>query len=142
MPVRSAKTEWEGTMQEGHGTMHLTIGDYPYTFKARVDDNETKVSNPEELIAAAQAACYSMALSARLNSHGHVPEKIETTAKVSLVMSGLGMKISRIAITTRAKVSGLDNAAFKEHAKIAKDNCPVSLALAAVAIDLDAALME
>lgn len=142
MPVRSAKAEWEGTIQEGTGSIHLAFGDYPYSFKSRVDENEVSATNPEELIAAAQAACYSMALSARLNSHGHIPEKIETTVKVSLVMSGMGMKISRIMIVTRAKVAGLDAAAFQEHALIAKDNCPVSTALAAVDIQLDAALMK
>jgi len=142
MPIRTAKAEWEGTMQEGNGTMHLGIGDYPYSFKTRMDEKDLAHANPEELIAAAQAGCYSMALSARLNSHGFTPEKIETDCKVTLSMSGVGLKISRIMIITRAKVEGMDEASFKEHAAIAKDNCPVSMALAAVPIDLNAALME
>lgn len=142
MPTRSAKAEWEGTIQEGHGSVKLAIGTYPYSFKTRMDENNISHTNPEEMIAAAQAGCYSMALSARLNSHGFTPEKIETDCKVTLTMSGLGMKISRITIITRAKVAGMDEATFKEHAEVAKDNCPVSMALAAVVIDLDAALLE
>lgn len=142
MPTRSAKAEWQGTMQEGNGNIQLTIGTYPYSFKTRADEKDVSTTNPEELIAAAQAGCYSMALSARLNSHGLIPEKIETTCKVTLSPSGLGLKISRIVIITRAKVPGTDEVTFKEHAQIAKDNCPISMALAAVVIDLDAGLME
>lgn len=142
MPTRSAKAEWQGTMQEGDGNIQLNIGTHPYSFKTRADEDDVSTTNPEELLAAAQAGCYSMALSARLNSHGIIPEKIETTCKVTLSMSGRGFKISRIAIVTRAKVAGVDETTFKEHAQVAKENCPVSLALAAVDIQLDAALME
>jgi lipoyl-dependent peroxiredoxin len=142
MPTRSAKAEWQGTMQEGNGDIQLTVGTYPYTFKTRFDEGEVSATNPEELIAAAQASCYSMALSARLNSQGIIPEKIETTCKVTLTMLGRGMKISKIAINTRAKVAGMDEATFKEHAQIAKENCPVSNALAAVDIQIDAGLMK
>lgn len=141
MVIRKAKAEWQGTMKEGNGNIELAIGTYPYSFKTRSNEGDLSTTNPEELIAAAQASCYSMALSARLSSHSIIPEKIETTCKVTLSPSGLGLKISRISIVTRAKVADIDEAAFKEHAQIAKDNCPVSMALAAVVIDLDAGLM-
>jgi osmotically inducible protein OsmC len=142
MPTRSAKAEWHGSMQAGNGTLQLAIGNYPYSFKTRMDESNVSTTNPEEMIAAAQATCYSMALSARLNSHGHIPEKIETTCKVTLSPSGLGLKISRIVIVARAKVANMDESTFKDHAQVAKDTCPISLALAAVNIVLDAALME
>lgn len=144
MPIRSAKARWSGSMQEGSGQVDLKVGSYPYSAKTRLTDGEQVITttNPEELIGAAQAACYNMALSVRLSSHGHIPDLLETECKVSLVSSGLGLKISRIVINTQATVSGLTDDEFQHHAQIAKDNCPVSNALIAVSITLNASLIQ
>jgi osmotically inducible protein OsmC len=143
MPTRSAKADWSGSVQDGSGQIELKVGNYPYSAKTRFDDGEQVVqtTNPEELIGAAQAACYSMALSVRLSSHGKIPEHIETECKVTLAPSGLGFKISRIIINTQAKVPGLSQDEFQTHAQMAKDNCPISSALAAVPITLNATLI-
>ena len=144
MPTRSAKATWNGSIQDGSGQVELKVGTYPYSAKTRFDDGEQVITttNSEELIGAAQAACYSMALSVRLSTHGHVPELIETDCRVTLSASGLGFKISRIVINAQAKVPGMSDAEFQEHAHIAKDNCPVSNALAAVPITLNASLIQ
>ncbi|MDQ7027835.1 MAG: OsmC family peroxiredoxin [Anaerolineae bacterium] len=142
MPTRSAKAEWQGSMKEGNGTLELAQQKYPYSFKRRMNDEEHPSTNPEELIAAAQAGCYSMALSARLSQQGFKVQNIETTCKVTLSMSGIGMKISRIAIHTKVKAPNLTQEQLQQHAKIAKDNCPVSNALLAVGVMLDAKLVE
>lgn len=144
MPTRSAKANWEGSIQEGSGQIELKVGNYPYSAKTRFDDGEQIIdtTNPEELIGAAQAACYNMALSVRLSTQGHSPEYIETECKVSLTPSGLGFKLSRIVINTRAKVPHMSEADFQKHAQAAKDNCPISSALAAVLITLNASLLE
>ena len=142
MPTRSAKADWHGTLQDGGGHLHMSIGDYSYSSRARFDDAEHQSTNPEELIAAAQAACYNMALSVRLSLNKIVPEMLETTAKVSLTPSGIGFKISRIAISVKAKIPSITEAEFKEHAQIAKENCPVSSALVAVPISLETALVD
>jgi lipoyl-dependent peroxiredoxin len=142
MPTRSAKADWHGSIQDGEGHLHMTIGDHPYSARTRFDDAQHPSTNPEELIAAAQAACYNMALSVRLNSQKIIPEMLETTCKVSLTPSGLGFKISRILISVKAKIPNMSADDFKEHAKIAKETCPVSSALVAVPITLETALVE
>lgn len=143
MPTRSAKANWSGSIQEGNGQIELKVGAYPYSAKTRFDDGKQVIAttNPEELIGAAQASCYNMALSVRLTNNGHTPEHIETECKVTLSASGLGFKISRIVIITQAKVPGMTDADFQTHAQIAKDNCPISNALAAVPITLNASLI-
>lgn len=142
MPTRSAKADWHGSIQEGEGHLHMSIGEHAYSARTRFDDADHPSTNPEELIAAAQAACYNMALAVRLSMQKIVPELLETTTKVSLTPSGIGFKISRIAISVKAKIPNMSLAEFKEHATIAKETCPVSSALVAVPISLEAALVE
>ncbi len=140
MATRTAKAHWNGSLGEGSGTMALGSGAYegPYSSQSRFADGSG--TNPEELIGAAHAGCFSMALSLVLGEGGNEPESIDTDAKVSLVKDGDGFKISKIALTTRGRVQGLDEAAFKEAADAAKAGCPVSKALAGVDITVDATL--
>jgi osmotically inducible protein OsmC len=140
MPVRTASAKWNGSLQEGEGTMALGSGAYegPFSFRSRFQDGDG--TNPEELIGAAHAGCFSMALSAVLGEGGHTPDSIESSAKVTFDTGEGGPKISRIDLTTRGRVPGLDEAGFKEAAEAAKANCPVSRALTGVEITLDAAL--
>jgi lipoyl-dependent peroxiredoxin len=109
-----------------------------YSFKSRMEDGPG--TNPEELIGAAHAGCFSMALSVELGSGGHEPESIKTDAKVRFDKEGDGFAITSVALTTRAVVPGMDNDAFVKAAEAAKENCPVSKALTGTEISLDAAL--
>ena len=140
MPVRSAQARWEGSLKDGAGTMKLASGAYEgkYSFGSRFDENPG--ANPEEMIAAAHAGCFSMALSAGLGKSGFSPQSVETKAKVHLTKDDAGFSISRIDLTTVAVVPEIDEPTFMEHANGAKANCPVSRALAAVEITLDATL--
>ena len=142
MPVRKADAVWEGTLKEGHGKVDLGSGAYsgPYSFASRFQDG--KGTNPEELIRAAHAGCYSMALSASLERAGHPVRRVATTAKVHLEVGGDGPRISRIELTTEGDVPGIDDAAFQQQAKQAKENCPVSKALAGTEITLEARLVQ
>jgi osmotically inducible protein OsmC len=142
MPTRSAKAEWQGTVQDGSGNVKLAGADYPYSFRSRFDENDLQTTNPEEMIAAAQATCYNMALSARLNQHNITLEHIESICKVTLSPSGIGFKISRITIDAKARVPGITDEEFQKHAAIAKDNCPISNALLAVNVVLNAELID
>src|SRR5437016_10991480 len=138
MAVRSAEAEWKGTLREGAGKMKLGSGAYEgsYSFASRFE--EGKGTNPEELIAAAHAGCFSMALASGLAKAGHPPTRVDTTAAVHLEKGDAGFSISRIDLRTQAEVPGIDQAAFAEQAEAAKKGCPVSRALAAVEITLDA----
>jgi lipoyl-dependent peroxiredoxin len=140
MPDRSSTAVWEGSIMDGKGTMTIGSGAWtgPFSFKSRFEDG--KGTNPEELIAAAHAGCYSMALSAALSKAGTPPTKIETTAKVGLAKVDAGFSINKIHLTTRASVPGIDAAKFKATAEDAKKNCPVSKVLAGAEITLDATL--
>jgi lipoyl-dependent peroxiredoxin len=140
MPARKADAQWEGSLQEGKGTMRLGGGAYegPYTFKSRFEEGTG--TNPEELIAAAHAGCFSMALSGALGRNGHEPERVHTTASVHLNKTDAGFRVQRIDLVTEATVPGLDDAAFQEIAKGAKENCPISVLLSSVEITLDATL--
>jgi lipoyl-dependent peroxiredoxin len=140
MPKRKADARWEGSLQDGNGTMRMASGSYegPYTFQSRFEEGEG--TNPEELIAAAHAGCFSMALSGDLGRAGYEPESVETTATVQLDKVENGFKISRINLETEARVPGIEDAEFQEVAEGAKKGCPVSQALKAVEIDLDARL--
>ena len=140
MPVRTADAEWKGNLQQGSGKVRTQTGSYDgaYSFGSRFE--EAKGSNPEELIAAAHAGCFSMALSGQLAKAGHEPESIKTTAKVNLEKGAEGFSITRIDLVTRARVPGVDEATFREKAEAAKKGCPVSRALQAVEITLDARL--
>ena len=139
MPTRNAHAEWNGSISEGNGRMAFGSGAFEgkYSFTSRMEDGPG--TNPEELIGAAHAGCFSMALSVVLGTEGHEPESIKTDAKVRFDKEGEGWAIKSVALTTRARVPGIDNDAFVKAAEAAKENCPVSQALA-VEISLDAAL--
>ncbi len=140
MPIRTASAEWRGDLPKGRGTIKSQTGalDGQYSFASRFEEGPG--TNPEELIAAAHAGCYSMALSNMLAQAGHVPTSVKTTARVHLEKVEDGVGITRIELVCRAEVPGLDAAGFQEHAESAKVGCPVSRALAAVEISLDASL--
>ncbi|WP_372789464.1 OsmC family protein [Paraconexibacter sp.] len=132
--------QWQGDLKGGSGTFKAgdSIGG-SYSFTSRFEDGDG--ANPEQLIGAAHAACFSMALSNLLAEAGHTPESVETTAKVTLKILDDGPAITRIALSTVGRVPGLDEATFVEHAEAAKVGCPVSKALAAVPeITLEASL--
>ena len=141
MPTRNARAMWEGDLKSGKGSMKLGSGAYEgqYSFASRFENGTG--TNPEELIAAAHAGCFTMAFSNGLSQAGHVPTKVETTAKVHLEKSDAGFGIPRIDLVTEAVVPGLDEAKFQELAEAAKKNCPVSKLLAAAEITLDAKLV-
>jgi osmotically inducible protein OsmC len=139
MPVRNAEAEWKGNLIEGQGHMKMgTAYDGPYTFKSRMEDGAG--TNPEELIAAAHAGCFSMALSAGLGKAGFNPKRIHTKASVHFDRVGDGFAITSIDLNTEAEVPGIDNAKFQEMADGAKKGCPVSKALAGTTINLKATL--
>ncbi len=139
MAVRNAEAIWQGSLREGSGSMKLGSGAYegPYTYASRFEDGPG--TNPEELIGAAHAGCFSMFLSALLTKDKHIPTRIHTTAKVHL---GEGPAITLIELNTEATVPGLDQAKFSQYADSAKANCPVSKALSAVEIQLNAKLAD
>jgi len=139
MAIRTAAAIWEGSIKEGKGKMRFGSGAYEGAYSWHSRFAEEKGTNPEELIGAAHAGCFSMALSDILTGANHIPEKIETTAKVHL---GNGPKITLIELRTRAEVPGIDEKLFLELAEKAKAGCPVSQALAAVEITLDAMLLK
>lgn len=120
--------------------MRLGGGAYegPYSFKSRFEDGNG--TNPEELIAAAHAGCFSMALSGALGRNGHPPTSVRTTANVHLNKTDDGFRVQKIDLVTEADVPGLDDAAFQEIALTAKDACPISVLLSSVEITLDASL--
>ena len=142
MPVRKASAVWNGTLKDGSGSMKLASGAYegPYSFGSRFED--APGTNPEELIGAAHAGCFSMALSAGLGKAGYDATRVETTARVHLEKVGEGFEITKIKLTSEAEVPGIDEATFQEHALGAKENCPVSKVLAAAEIELDAKLVS
>lgn len=129
MPVRKSEAVWRGTLKEGAGTMKLASGRYegPYTYSSRFE--EAAGTNPEELVGAAHAGCFSMFLAALLTERGYEPESVHTTAAVHL---GAGPTIKKIELDCEAKVPGVGDAEFRELAAQAKAECPVSKALAAV----------
>jgi lipoyl-dependent peroxiredoxin len=140
MPVRNARAVWEGSLKGGQGTVSLGSGAFEgrYSFGSRFE--EAGGTNPEELLGAAHAGCFSMALSAGLGRAGFEPTRVATGAKVHLEKVGEGFKITRIELACEAEVPGIDDAAFQEAARKAKEGCPVSQALAGVDISLDAHL--
>jgi len=142
MVQRTAEAEWQGALQDGKGTVKLGSGAFEgnYSFTSRFA--EGKGTNPEELIAAAHAGCFSMALAAGLGQSGHAPKRVHTTAKATLEKVQDGFAITRIELTTEAEVPGIDEAAFRQQAETAKRNCPVSRALAGTNITLSAKLIR
>ena len=138
MPTSQASAVWEGKLKDGKGSFRAGSSSFngPFTFATRFEGK--KGTNPEELIAAAHAACFSMALSSALAKDGHAPEELRTSATVTFQP---GEGITRIALTVEGRVPGLDADAFGQAARGAKENCPVSKALASVPeISLDARL--
>src|SRR5881409_694994 len=128
MAKRTASAVWEGTLREGKGRVKLGSGAFEgqYSFASRFEEGTG--TNPEELLAAAHAGCFSMALAASLGRAGHDPTTVETTAKVHLERTDEGFRIKRIDLTTKASVPGIDDAKFQEIADTAKRTCPVSVA--------------
>lgn len=143
MPVRTADARWEGTLQDGKGTMRMGGGAWegPYSFSSRFEEGTG--TNPEELLAAAHAGCFSMALSAALGRAGHTPQSVATTARVHLGKTDEGFRVQKIELITEAVVPGIDRATFDEIAEGAKTGCPVSVALGGVGeITLQATLQS
>ena len=139
MAIRTSSAEWQGSLKEGSGTVRLASGAFegPFTYASRFEEGPG--TNPEELVGAAHAGCFSQFLAALLTTAGFVPTRIRTTAAVHL---RAGPTIALIALKTEAEVPGISEAAFLEHAEAAKKGCPVSKALAAVDITLDAKLLS
>jgi osmotically inducible protein OsmC len=124
---RKGRAEWNGGLKGGSGRLSAATGvlsNVPYSFTTRFENEPG--TNPEELIATAHAACFSMALSADLEGAGHVLESVETTATVTLEKTDAGMSVTKIHLDTKAVVSGLDDAAFQQIAEKAKAGCPIS----------------
>ena len=144
MPTRTARTIWTGTLQEGAGEVELAsshIGTYDVSFPKRAAEDADGTTSPEELIAAAHSACYAMSFSNQIGTAGGTPLTLDVRADVSLGPDPAGgFKLTGILLTVRGSVDGLDAAGFVEAAERAKVGCPVSKALAGVAISLDAAL--
>ncbi|HET8760813.1 MAG TPA: OsmC family protein [Nitrospiria bacterium] len=140
MAVRSAEAVWTSGLKDGKGTMKLGSGAYEgaYSFASRFEHGTG--TNPEELIGAAHAGCFSMALSAGLERAGHPPRSVRTNARVHLEKVGDGFQITKIQLQTDADVPGITPEKFREQAEAAKQGCPVSRALAGVRIELDAKL--
>jgi osmotically inducible protein OsmC len=143
MPKRKAEARWEGSLETGQGTMRMASGSYegPYSFQSRFQEGDG--TNPEELIAAAHAGCFSMAFSGELGRAGHDPESVETNATVHLEKADDGFGITRIELDTRARVAGIEEEEFQRLAEAAKDGCPVSQALGGVgSIEVKAVLTQ
>lgn len=138
MPVRTADAEWNGNLREGQGKVKLGSGAFEgaYSFPSRFE--EGKGTNPEELLGAAHAGCFSMALAAGLTRAGHAPTRIHTAARVHLERRGEAFEITRVELRTQGRVPGIDEAEFRRQAEAAKKNCPVSKALAGPEITLEA----
>jgi osmotically inducible protein OsmC len=137
-----AKAEWKGTLKEGQGRMSLGSGAYEgaYSFGSRFE--EQPGTNPEELLGAAFAGCYSMALAAGLGKAGFTPERVHTTARVHLEKVGEGFSVTRIELQTEGQVPGLDEKTFLEHAERTKTTCPISRALNVPEVKLEARLLQ
>jgi osmotically inducible protein OsmC len=141
MAVRSADAVWQGGLKDGKGSVKTSSGavNKDYSFASRFESGGG--TNPEELIAAAHAGCFSMALSAGLEKGGFKPRRVATTARVHLEKVGEGFSITRIELDSQAEVPGIEKAKFMEFAEGAKKGCPVSKALASVPIDLNIKLI-
>ena len=144
MPTRSARTAWNGSLDTGEGQVELSsshLGTYDVSFPKRAADDANGTTSPEELIAAAHSSCYAMQLSAVLGEAGGTVEALDVKADVTLGPDpDGGFRLTKIALTVRGEVTGLDNDAFVVCATEAKNTCPVSKALTGVDITLDAAL--
>ena len=142
MPTHKAEAEWEGNLAQGSGRLKLDSGAFegPYSFKSRFEEGQS-ATNPEELIGAAHAGCFTMALVAQLSRAGIRPTRIHTAAQVKLDKVGEAFAITRIDLETEAEIPGIDDPTFQKNAQDAKQNCPVSKALAGTEIHLNAKLL-
>ena len=143
MPTRTARTAWNGTLQEGSGQVELSsskVGTYEVSFPKRAAEDAGGTTSPEELIAAAHSSCFAMSLSNEIGKAGGTTHALEVTAAVTLGQVDGAPTITTITLTVRGEVDGLDDAAFQQAAQAAKVGCPVSKALTGVEITLDAAL--
>ena len=142
MPIRNAEAEWKGNLAEGSGRLNVGSGafDGAYSFKSRFEDGQA-ATNPEELLGAAHAGCFTMALTAQLSRAHITPTRIHTTAKVRLEKVGDAFAITQIELQTEAEVPGIDDPTFQKYALDAKQNCPLSKALAGTEILLTAKLI-
>lgn len=142
MPTRKAHARWEGSLKAGRGRMEFGSGVFTgaYSFASRFEDGAG--TNPEELLGAAHAGCFAMALSLVLGQAGFEPEYVDATAHITVVPQEVGFKITKSHLVCEAKVPGLEHATFAQHAEAAKKGCPVSQALAGVQITLDAKLVS
>ena len=144
MPTRTARTAWNGGLEDGSGQVDLSsskVGTYDVSFPKRAADDAGGATSPEELIAAAHSSCYAMQFSALVKEAGGTPQSVEVTADVALGPdSAGGFKLTGIKLTVIAELTGLDDAAFQKVAQDAKAGCPVSKALTGVDIELAASL--
>jgi lipoyl-dependent peroxiredoxin len=143
MPTRTARTAWNGNLQEGSGQVELSsskVGTFEVNFPKRAAEDAGGTTSPEELIAAAHSACFAMALSNEVGKAGGTPQALEVTADVTLGQKDGAPTITGIRLSVRGEVEGLDADGFEKAAQAAKAGCPVSKALAAVDITLDAVL--
>ena len=142
MPTHKAEAEWTGNLAQGNGRLKVGSGAFagPYSFKSRFEEGQS-ATNPEELIGAAEAGCFTMALTAQLARAGLTPTRIHTVAKVKLEKVGEAFAITRIDLETEADIPGIDEATLQKQALDAKQNCPVSKALAGTEIHLHAKLL-
>ncbi len=143
MPTRQAEAEWRGNLAQGSGRLKVGSGAFegPYSFKSRFEEGQS-ATNPEELIGAAHAGCFTMALIAQLSQAGITPTHLHTSAKVKLDKVGGGFSITRIDLETEGDIPGVDDATFQKYALDAKQGCPVSKALAGTEIHLSAKLLS
>jgi len=144
MPTRTARTAWNGGLQDGSGRVELSsskVGTYDVSFPQRAAEEAGGITSPEELIAAAHSSCYAMQFSALIAEAGGTPQTLDVSADVSLGPDPAGgFRLTGIALTVRGEVDGLDANGFAKAAQAAKESCPVSKALTGVEITLDAAL--
>ena len=140
--TRKAEADWDGGIMDGKGKVKLGSGAFEgaYSFKSRFSEDEQKATNPEELIAAAHAGCYTMALSGNLGKAGYSPKNIHTTANVKIEKQGDGFVIPNIDLETEANVDGIENDEFQKIAEETKKTCPVSQVLSGAEISLKATL--
>ena len=143
--TRKAEADWNGGIMDGKGKVKLGSGAFEgaYSFKSRFsEDEEQQATNPEELIAAAHAGCFTMALSGNLGKAGYEPKNIHTTAKVKIEKEGDGFVIPNIDLQTEAEVDGIEDDEFQKIAEETKKTCPVSQVLSGADISLDAKLKK
>lgn len=142
MLERTAEAEWRGALKDGQGVMKLGSGAFQGAYSFGTRFGSEKGTNPEELLGAAHAGCFSMAFALMLGQAGFAPGRIHTTAKVDIEQKGGGFQITRIHLDTEAAVPGIGREKFLEQAEAAKRDCPVSRALAGTQITLAARLVE